>query len=118
MTRILLIAITLLHLQNSNKRILAIYVTSADNANYKQQLQLLAADKAGLDERDIEVKTYIYSNSTAAKFKKHAVKGPFTVTLTGKDGGEKHRTTQPITLQKLYGIIDAMPMRRDEMKMK
>ena len=118
MIRLLVFIMLLSPYQSSNKRILAIYTQSADNAFYKQQLQLLAADKPGLKDRNIVIERHIYSSQTAALFKKNRVTGQFTVTLTGKDRGEKYRSTRPVTLKKLYGTIDAMPMRKEEMKMK
>jgi Domain of unknown function (DUF4174) len=39
---------------------------------------------------------------------------PFTVILIGKDGEEKHLQTTPITAQALFSLIDAMPMRQEE----
>ena len=39
----------------------------------------------------------------------------FSALLIGKDGGEKFRSSQPVTLQKLNEIIDGMPMRQQEM---
>ncbi|MES2268939.1 MAG: DUF4174 domain-containing protein [Bacteroidota bacterium] len=110
---ILLIA---LFFQTNEKRVLALYTTSADNAAYTQQLKILNSDKPGLNSRNVVIQTYVYSDETAAAFEKNKIKGFFTVTLTGKDGGEKYRSSQPITLQKLYGTIDAMPMRKQEMK--
>ena len=115
MIRLALI-LTMILSQTSNKRVVAIYTTSADNANYKQQIALLNADKPGLNSRDIVVETYIYNEENAAIFNKNKIKGFFTVTLTGKDGGEKYRSTQPVTLQKLYATVDAMPMRKQEAK--
>ena len=53
-------------------------------------------------ERDILVKEHFGNKS-------------FKVTLTGKDGGEKYSSTKILTLDKLYAIIDAMPMRKEEM---
>lgn len=40
----------------------------------------------------------------------------FAVVLIGKDGGAKYRSTDPITPDQLFGIIDAMPMRQREMR--
>jgi hypothetical protein len=45
----------------------------------------------------------------------HIQPGSFTVILLGKDGGEKLRSTTPITLARLNRTIDAMPMRKQEM---
>jgi hypothetical protein len=40
----------------------------------------------------------------------------FTVVLLGKDGGEKFRSHTPVTIEKLDALIDAMPMRQQEMR--
>ncbi len=36
--------------------------------------------------------------------------------LIGKDGGEKLRSGTPMNTGKIFGTIDAMPMRKGEMK--
>ena len=40
----------------------------------------------------------------------------FRAVLVGKDGGAKLASDAPIPPQKLFATIDAMPMRRDEMR--
>lgn len=40
----------------------------------------------------------------------------FTVVLVGKDGGEKFRSHEPVTIEKLDALIDAMPMRQQEVR--
>jgi hypothetical protein len=44
--------------------------------------------------------------------------GQFMVILIGKDGGEKFRQDRNVELKEILNIIDAMPMRRQEMKKK
>jgi hypothetical protein len=44
--------------------------------------------------------------------------GRFTIILIGKDGGEKIRQESPVDLKEIFAIIDAMPMRQQEMKKK
>lgn len=48
----------------------------------------------------------------------HVQPSDFAAVLLGKDGGEKFRSHTPVAPAKLNQIIDAMPMRRDEMKQK
>ena len=43
---------------------------------------------------------------------------PFTLVLIGKDGTEKFRSTKDVALSEIFAIIDAMPMRRQEMREK
>ena len=40
----------------------------------------------------------------------------FTFILIGKDGTEKMRSKEPVSLEELLGLIDSMPMRRAEMR--
>ena len=46
----------------------------------------------------------------------HIRPNDFTVILLGKDGGEKFRSHAPVTIDQLNRIIDAMPMRQQEMR--
>jgi len=103
---------------SNNKRVLCIYTISADNPAYVEQLRLLAADGPGLKERDIVIEKFIFNGQTVAGFRKRLVKVDFAIILTGKDGGEKYRSSKVLTLQKLYAIVDGMPMRREEMRRK
>ncbi|TFF30450.1 DUF4174 domain-containing protein [Mucilaginibacter psychrotolerans] len=102
--------------QQSNKRVLTIYAQSDNEPQYKQQIQLFDQDKAGLLERDVVVRTIFYNDANANDFRKAQVKDNFTIVLTGKDGGEKYRSNKLLPLQKLYAIIDVMPMRKAEMR--
>ena len=40
----------------------------------------------------------------------------FQAVLIGKDGGVKARWAEPVSLNALYELIDAMPMRQREMR--
>ena len=42
----------------------------------------------------------------------------FAVVLIGRDGGEKVRWTEPVSAQEIFGKIDAMPMRQQEVQTK
>jgi hypothetical protein len=44
--------------------------------------------------------------------------GQFMSILIGKDGGEKFRQDRIVELKEIFKIIDAMPMRQQEMKKK
>ena len=102
--------------QTRNKRVLEIYAHSATDSAYQGQLKILSAGEQGLKERDVVVKKYIIYNHNSSRFKEMSADTHFIVVLTGKDGGEKYRSDQPVSLQKLYALIDAMPMRKEEMK--
>jgi hypothetical protein len=40
----------------------------------------------------------------------------FCILLIGKDGGVKLRSDEPVPAESLFALIDAMPMRRQEMR--
>ena len=42
----------------------------------------------------------------------------FAVVLIGRDGGEKERWAEPVSAQEIFGKIDAMPMRQQEVQAK
>ena len=42
--------------------------------------------------------------------------GEFAAILVGKDGTEKFRSDEPVRPETLFGLIDAMPMRRREVR--
>lgn len=104
--------------QQSNHREIYLFAESLNDASFIAQKSILD-DVSGLKERDIQVHEVIGSKANAAVFKKYKASTlNFTFILIGKDGGEKLRSNKPISLKKLYGTIDAMPMRKGEMQNK
>ncbi|QJD98052.1 DUF4174 domain-containing protein [Mucilaginibacter robiniae] len=111
---IILLSIHMVSL-SPKKRFILLFADNSSNKYLQEQLQILQSDKPSLKERDLEIKTYFASHDQAL-FNTKSIKANFTFLLIGKDGGEKLRSTKPIALAKLFGTIDAMPMRQDEMK--
>ncbi len=89
----------------------------------------LAANRAEIDERDLQVidvspgsaripgTVRLDPQQTTAlreklKLSERETKAVFI--LIGKDGGEKSRQRETLKLTKWFTLIDAMPMRRDE----
>ena len=87
----------------SSNRVLVISAPSREDKTYQRQAAELLADWAGLVDRDFVVRTVFDSRA-------------FSVVLIGKDGGEKLRRDSFLTTRDLFAIVDAMPMRRAEMK--
>lgn len=97
-----------------------IYIFSAEpgNASFIAQKSILI-NAAGLKERDIRVHEIVGLKANESIFKKYKASAQnFTFILFGKDSGEKLRASEPVSLEKLYKTIDAMPMRKNEMKSK
>jgi len=83
-------------------------------------MDLLADHGPALEDRDLLVQSFFEDSSEASAARAHfrVEGGSFAAVLVGRDGGEKHRSSEPIVPEKLFEIIDAMPMRRREMREK
>lgn len=97
-----------------NYRQLLIFGSETTPALVTKQKDLLYNVKAGVLERDIKITVVPAASELNKKYK--VKPNAFEVVLVGKDGGEKHRSTAVLKPQELFAIIDAMPMRRSEMK--
>ena len=97
-----------------NYRQLLIFGSEIHSALVIKQKDLLNNVKAGVVERDIKITVVPAASELNKEYK--IKPGTFIVILVGKDGSEKHRSVAVLQPQKLFTIIDAMPMRRSEMK--
>jgi hypothetical protein len=83
---------------------------------FQKKLQWLEIDSLGVTERDLKIEAVEFNNELAKRY--HIKPGEFTVLLIGRDHSEKYRTHEPVTTKRLFGIIDAMPMRQSEIQHK
>ncbi|GEP09643.1 DUF4174 domain-containing protein [Methylobacterium gnaphalii] len=99
-------------------RVLVIAAPEADDARLRAQREALASARGGVKERDLVVIEAVGSGKQAAALRQRLglSEGAFRAVLVGKDGGPKLSSAEPIPPQTLFATIDAMPMRRDEMK--
>jgi hypothetical protein len=123
----------------NHNRVLIVFAPNSEDPRLQDQLALLMHHGAAMKERDLLLTTSIihfdprssinyqtllgdsfFTDSTQAETRKrfHIAPGDFTILLIGKDGGEKLRRHTPITIQQLNEVIDAMPMRKDEMRIR
>ena len=80
----------------------------------EQKLEIFNKESEDLQERDLEI---ILVEKSSALYKKYRINHKvFTVILIGKDGTEKYRTHHLLLTEKLFPLVDAMPMRRAEIK--
>lgn len=86
---------------SSAKRVVDIYAKDKTDKLYQKQIKLFATEAKGMQERDILIKEHFGNQS-------------FKIILTGKDGLKKYSSTAPVTTEKLFSIIDSMPMRKNE----
>jgi hypothetical protein len=111
------------------KRVLLVLAPNAENELYKQQLRAIKRDKKDFEDRDLIVislfvasgldennKTISIEKVSALRKKYKISDTEFRAILIGKDGGKKESREKPFDNPQLFKIIDAMPMRKDEIK--
>ncbi len=98
-----------------NQRVVILAAGSGSDATLKAQKAILAADPQGWSERNLVLVEYLGDRRQTAR-KDLRLKDGFQFVLVGKDGGVKFRSHQLVTLPELFRIIDAMPMRQQEMR--
>jgi hypothetical protein len=116
------------------QRVLLVFAPSDKDPLFLQQLGLLQHHEEELKDRDlvlIAVPAHVGGADTlrslhppiasetdqlALRSRFHVAQNRFAVILIGKDGGEKMQKHAPVTVEKLISTIDAMPMRKDEMR--
>ncbi len=110
-------------------RLLLVFAPSPENANYSKQIEELNSRKEGLLDRDLKIfylfrdgasfgdGHYIDNSSVKGLYQKYdADPGEYLVILIGKDGTEKLRRSSLLNSDKLFAVIDSMPMRQREMQ--
>lgn len=108
-------------------RVLLIYADDVNSNQLQEQIKILAEDKKGLQERKLVIYQFVKDKfttdfntvwfSSKEQFKKyHKKSNRFEVLLIGLDGGLKYRQTKLVSLEKLFTLIDGMPMRKRELK--
>jgi hypothetical protein len=109
-----------------NNRVLI--VAAKNQTLLQQQIELLNKDLKGLQERKlviykvlpeefsegIENEAWISNSKFYANHKK--TEEDLEIILIGLDGGVKLRQTKLLTLEKLFALIDGMPMRKAELR--
>ena len=108
-------------------RLLLVFSDDKNSDVFKEQINILSKDKKGLLERKLIIYQFSKDKFTtdfnskwypAKKLtKKYRSKNmTFEVVLIGLDDGTKLRQTKLVSLDKLFTLIDGMPMRRNELK--
>lgn len=110
-------------------RIIVLSAPAASDETYRQQLEQLYAEDAGLIERDLRILSLLeagcstldghpVSDESAARIKRQlgVDTDSFSVRLIGKDGGVKVHERVVLPPDWLFAVIDGMPMRQREMR--
>lgn len=116
-------------------RIVIVYSDDIDSSIFQKQMNTFIIDKKGMIERklmvysvvkeryellDFKESNPVKSGTVSDKFKSRYIDkvSKFKVVLIGLDGSVKLEQDNILIIDKLFGTIDAMPMRRREMKKK
>jgi len=113
-------------------RVLIVQTEDESHPLYKDQLKELEGDNKSLSNRKIvlyeitssQFRVTNYADNTISKWsdvepnflKKLPENKSFTITLIGLDGGVKMNRNELISIEELFELIDAMPMRIRELQ--
>lgn len=110
-------------------RLFLIFTPSPKDGGFVRQGYLLSGSEGGFAERDLlrgdlfEDGTGSFGGTTIstraateARERFGVEPGTFAALLVGKDGTVKHRSAEPVAPGVIFALIDAMPMRRREMR--
>jgi len=110
-----------------HRPVVVIAGTGGDAALAEQRL-IFSANLSGLTERDVVI-VWVAGNTvnvdlgpvpgmSAEQLRRRlgAPENGFRAFLVGKDGGTKLSQSTPLSTNVLFGTIDSMPMRRDEVR--
>ena len=111
-------------------RLLLVLTNNINDTVYQEQLIAFQQEEQGMKERQLIV-YHITPNKfctgmngdgpwqASALYRSYKqTDGPFEIVLIGLDGGVKWRQTELLPCDKLFSIIDGMPMRRAEIQNK
>lgn len=115
-----------------NKRVILLFANESDQTDLQEQLMLLTMNNEEVTERALVIyqifNEYALSpNEEMLTLKEIQVlrknykidtREAFTFLLIGKDGTEKMRSSKVVSMPTLFSCIDAMPMRRAEIRNK
>lgn len=98
-------------------RVLVVVAPAGDSAA-EQQRAIYQAAAAGMSERAIVLKEAVGESDRARQIRSRlsADGKRFQVFLIGKDGHTALSSNKPLSADNLFARVDAMPMRRDEMR--
>lgn len=112
-----------------NNRIVLLNAADDSSVQLQQQMDWIHTAADGYRERDLVVISMevdgtrdvlrdksLSIDPIALRKRYGVVEGAFSFLLIGKDGGIKLQSTEAVSSERLFAIIDAMPMRRQEMR--
>ena len=112
-----------------NDRVVLIFSDDKSSSKLKKQVDLFQKEKVSLEERKLKIYQFAegdFKYGFDDSWKKSTIKTKrfndkeesFKIVLIGLDGGIKLKQNTILTPEKLFIIIDGMPMRKRELKIK
>jgi len=116
-------------------RLLLVFAPSLDSNGWAEQQEMWSGHREEFEDRDLRI--YMVGGKEAGRFYTSPGSDPrpiraasaralrnrfdvalddYAVVLVGKDGTEKRRDEAPVDADAIFETIDAMPMRRAEMR--
>jgi hypothetical protein len=112
-------------------RIILVFAPSSNSETYKGQMQEFEGQEDAVLDRDLIILELFedwetrqghtsLSERVAPRLRRQfeVGEGEFLLILIGKDGTVKLRSNHPVAASKIFGLIDSMPMRQEEMRRK
>ena len=83
-----------------------------------KQVAIFSHFKSEMHERDIVIEHFCQNKENKNKFTNSNIPfdSNFALVLIGRDGGEKFRSYKLVSAKVIFDILDAMPMRKQEIK--
>ena len=99
-------------------RVLVVVAPSRQDGNLVAQRRIFEQNAKGMAERQIVLIEAAGDDERARNIRNQLAVGDtaFRVLLVGKDGNTAASSSKPFSAAELFGRVDAMPMRRDEMR--
>ena len=110
-------------------RIVLIFATSSDSGAYERQMREFEGQEDGILDRDLIILELFengesrsgdmsLSERVAPRMRRQfdVGAGEFSIILIGKDGTVKLRSPVPVSVSEIFSMIDAMPMRQEEIR--
>ena len=97
----------------TDRVVVALAATAAD-PDLARQRRIFQAMRAGARDRDLVLVEAVDPTPEGAALRRRFGGSGFRAVLIGKDGGAKLDADRPLGPDDLFPLIDAMPMRQDE----
>ena len=97
------------------RRAVVVLAAGAGDARFARQVEALRAKRHLLGDYQTKL-VAVPRDDAALRVRLGLPPQGFAVALVGKDGGVKESWREPVEPARIFGLIDRMPMRQDEVR--